>query len=123
MRVRELFENNNFKETDFIKKHGDKHELDYDLVDDLMHYMHNDDHVYRRHVFPVISKCIDRLKENKPTSSSMFAGAVKECYSKYRRKFPIRVLPDELDEETLKQICDKFHEDFNEHVRTGKYED
>jgi hypothetical protein len=53
----------------------------------------------------------------------MFAQAVKECYGKYRKKFPIRILPEELDEETLNQACDKFHEDFKEHVKSGKYED
>jgi hypothetical protein len=123
MRIRELLENTNFKETDFIKKTGDKHELDFDLVDDLLHFMHNDDHAYRRHVYPAVIKCIDVIKTKQPTHSKMFAEAIRECYKQYKKKFPIRILPDELEEETLKKACSKFHDDLKEHVKAGKYKD
>ena len=123
MRIRELLENANFKELDFINKSGDKTELDYDLVDDLIHYMHNDDNVYRRNVYPTLSKCIDLVKGKQPTHSKMFAEAIKEAYKQYKKEYPIRILPDELEEDTLKEACTKIHEEFKEHIRIGKYKD
>lgn len=123
MRIKELLENFNFKEEDFVKQNGDKRELDYDLVDDLIHYMHNDDHVYRRKVYPVLIKCIDRINGHKSTDPEMFAEAVKECYKSYAKKFPIRELPDELDEDTCEKTCKKMHDEIREHVKTGKYKD
>jgi hypothetical protein len=41
----------------------------------------------------------------------------------YVKKFPIRELPNELDEETTKQICDKMHEDVIQQISDGKYKD
>jgi hypothetical protein len=123
MRIRELLENYNFKEEDFVKQHGDKRELDYDLAEDLIHFMHNDDHVYRRHAYPIIMKCVDKVSSKQPTNSTMFAEAIKECYKLYKKKFPIRVLPTDLDEETCKDICEKMHDEIREHIANGKYKD
>jgi hypothetical protein len=123
MRIRELLENNNFKEDDFVKATGEKREIDYDLVEDLIHFMHNDDHIYRRHVYPVLMKCIDGIKGKKATHSKMFAEAIKECYKLYKKKFPIRELDDELSEDTCKQACTKMYEEVKEHISAGKYKD
>ena len=123
MRIQELLESTNFKEEDFVKKTGDKEEIDYDLPDDLVHFMHNDDHTYRRHVYPVIVKCIHQMKAKKPTQSKMFAEAIKECYKIYSKKFPIRALPEELSEEQLEETCGKFHDELVTHVKDGKYKD
>ena len=124
MRIQELLENASFKEDDFIKKSADKkEEIDYDLADDLVHFMHNDDHVYRRHVYPVIVKCISLIKHRKPTQSKMFAEAIKECYKAYSKKFPIRVLPESLEEDQIKEACEKFHDELLKHVKDGKYKD
>ena len=123
MRIQELLENANFKQEDFVKKTGDNEEIDFDLPDDLVHFMHNDDHAYRRHVYPVISQCTILLKKKKPTQSKMFAEAIKECYKIYSKKFPIRALPDELDEEQLEETCNKIHDELVKHVKEGKYKD
>ena len=32
MLIKELLENANFKELEYVKQHGDKRELDYDLI-------------------------------------------------------------------------------------------
>jgi hypothetical protein len=63
------------------------------------------------------------MKAKKPTNSTMFAEAIKECYSKYKKKFPIRILPEELNESDLNAACSKFHDEFKEHVKSGKYKD
>ena len=116
MRIQELLENAHFKELDYVKNHGDKRELDYDLVEDLLHFMHNDDHVYRRHVFPVLMKCIDNIKDKKSTDAKMFAETMKECYKLYKKKFPIRELPDMLEEKVCAEACKKMHEETREHI-------
>ena len=123
MRIQELLESFNFKEEDFIKHVGDKQEIDYDLVDDLLHFMNNDDSVYRRHVFPAVIKCIDLIKVKKPTSAKLFSIPIGECYKEYIKKFPIRELPQNIDKKTLKDACDKMHEAVCNDIKEGKYKD
>jgi len=123
MRIRELLESFNFKEDEFVKKHNNKVELDYDLAEDLIHFMHNDDDVYRRHTYPALMKCIDSVKNKKATNGKMFAEAMKECYKLYKKKFPIRILPKEMDEDICEEACEKMHEEVLEHISSGKYKD
>jgi hypothetical protein len=126
MRIRELLENNNrhFDDAKFVSKaENGEHKIDYDLVEDLTFFMHDDDDTYRRHVFPSVAKCLDRLEAKKTISPNIFAGAVKESYKNYIKKFPIRELPDDLDEQLFAEVCDKLHEDFKKHHAEGKYKD
>lgn len=123
MRIRELLESFNFKEEDFVKNSEDKKELDYDLAEDLVHFMNNDDDAYRMHVYPVVAKCIDMIGSKKPTHSKFFAETVKECYKSYVKKFPIRVLPEEIDEKTLKETCKKMYEAVCNDIKEGKYKE
>jgi hypothetical protein len=123
MRLRELLEGTYFDEKHFVKQSENGRELDFDLNDDLIHFMHNDDHAYRRFVYPVIAKCVDSIDNKKKISSDLFEPAIKECYKLYVKKFPIRELPDSLDEETLHQVCDQLKEEFIEHHSDGKYKD
>jgi len=123
MRIKELLEGANFDAEDYIDKKGDKRELNYDLAEDLMHFMHNDDDVYRRHLYPVLANCLDNIKHKKDTNKKLFKPAVESSYKAYIKKFPIRELPDSLNEKMTEKICDKLHEEFKEHVSDGKYKD
>ncbi len=123
MRIQELLEGKFFKDIDFIKQGEKGRELNYDLIDDVAHFMNEDDDAYRRHTHPAIMHCVDCMKRHVKPKADIFAQAIKECYKMYVKKFPIRELPDELDEETTKQICDKMHEDVIQHVGDGKYKD
>jgi hypothetical protein len=123
MRINELLEGKIFNDLDFIKTNGDKTDIDYDLCEDLMHFMHNDDNVYRRHLYPVIAKCLNHVKHKSNPKADYFKSAVDECYQQYIKKFPIRQLPTTLDEKTLKEVCDKLCEEFKEHHEEGKYKD
>ena len=38
--------------------------LDYDLMDDMYHYMMNDDDFYRKHYFPAMNKAKQTGKAN-----------------------------------------------------------
>jgi len=123
MRITELLEGIDFDDADFVDNKGDKREINYDIPDDLMHFMHNDDEVYRRHLYPCIAKCLECVKSKKPTNSNTFKPAVEKSYKVYAEKFPIRELPRVLDEKMTERICNKLHDEFKEHMSDGKYKD
>jgi len=124
MKITELLESFNFKDTDFVKVVDDsgKKEINFDLPDDLMFFMNNDDDVYRQHVHPAIVKCIKIVQRKKKPSASIFDTAVSECYNVYTKKYPIRELSDQLDEDTHKQICEKIRDEVYQHIKDGKYD-
>lgn len=123
MRIKELLEGKNFRDMDFIKETDKGNEIDFDLVEDLAFFMHNDDDTYRRHVYPSISKCLDYTKHKKKTSPAFFKSAALESYKNYLKEYPIRELPDSLDEETCNKVCEKLHDEFKEHFSDGRYKD
>lgn len=123
MRIRELLENTEFNDLEFVKKNGHSNELDYDLVDDLIHYMNEDDEIYRRHLYPVISDCVRKMDANRKIDSSIFKNTVAECYKSYVKKFPIRQLTDEIEDETLEETCKRMYEEMCKHYEEGKYKD
>lgn len=121
MLIRELFESRFFKDEDFVQPKDGGREINFDMVEDLIHFMNHDDDVYRRHVYPSIAKCIDIVEAKKRPKASIFKSAVDESYRKYVREFPIRELPDTLDEETCQQVCDKLRETVCNDIAEGKY--
>jgi hypothetical protein len=121
MRIHELLEGRFFDDSKFIKHTADGRELDYDLSEDLIHFMHNDDNVYRRNVYPTIAKCIDLVKAKKPTDLKLFRNAVEESYKEYVKQFPVKELPHKLENKMCEEICDKMHEDIIQHIKDGKY--
>jgi hypothetical protein len=124
MRIRELFEGNFFKDADYVQaKEGGEREINYDLVDDIAHFMEQDDHCYRRFFHPALDRFLHVRENKKDPKPEIFKEAVKECYKIYVQKFPIRELPDELDEDTLGQVCEKLYDEHSTHHADGKYKD
>lgn len=124
MRINELLEGKIFNDLDFVShKQDGKREINYDLAEDLVHFMNQDDHVYRRIVHPTISKFIDLRDAKKQVSPKIFKSAVEECYKQYIKHFPIRELPDDIDEEMCRQVCDQMYEDVTQHHSDGEYKD
>lgn len=123
MRIVELLEGKNFKDLDFVKQDGDKREIDFDLAEDLIYFMNNNDDVYRRHVYPSIAKCVESYKKKKGTKPNIFKSAVLDSYNSYIREFPIRELPQSLDEKLCQEICSKMHEEVCKGIEEGKYKD
>jgi hypothetical protein len=123
MRIQELLEGRDFDDTKFVKDTSDKREIDYDLPDDLIHFMHNDDDVYRRHFYPAIAKCVDRMKLKQPTNISIFKPAVEKSYQLYIRKYPIKELEDNLEKKMCERICNKIHTDVIKDIHDGVYKD
>lgn len=125
MRILELFEGKGYRNLDeFVNQVGDegKREITFDLAEDLIHFMNNDDEAYRRHLHPAVAECYDKIKGNKKTTPALFAKAIKECYNMYLKEYPIRELPQSLDEKNLKETCDKLHEEVCQHINDGKYD-
>jgi hypothetical protein len=124
MRITELLEGKNFDDLQFVKHHEDGgREVDYDLPDDLVFFMNNDDDVFRRIVYPSVSRCVDRIDANQKTNPSLFTNAVKESYKQYVKKYPIRELPDNIEEELCKETCKKMYEEICKNHSEGKYKD
>jgi hypothetical protein len=123
MRIRELLEGKKFNDLDFVKQDEEGTDINYDLIEDLAFYMHNDDDVYRKLTFPSVSRCIESVKNKKELNPNIFKSAVEESYKKYIKKFPIRQLPDSLDEEQCLEVCKKLHDDFRKDYDDGKYKD
>jgi len=123
MRITELLESNDFNDLAFIKHTADGREIDFDIPEDLIFFMHDDDDTYRKQLHPIITKCIDLISANRKTNHSFFEPAVKNSYYAYIKKFPIRELPDELESSMVSDICKKIHDDVCKHISSGKYED
>jgi hypothetical protein len=123
MRIRELLEGKKFNDLEFIKQDEEGTGINYDLIEDLAFFMHNDDDIYRRHVYPSVVQCIDGMKSKKQINPNIFKAAVEESYRNYLKKFPIRQLPTSLDEELCLEVCKKLHDDFRKDYDDGKYKD
>lgn len=123
MRINELLEGKNFDDLDFVKDDENGRELDFDLTEDIVFHMNNDDDTYRKHVYPSITKCLSIIKSKKKGNPDIFKDAVIESYKTYRKEYPLRELPDELDEKTLKEVCKKMYEEVLEQHADGKYKD
>jgi hypothetical protein len=123
MRIKDLCESVGVeldRDTEQLGKHG----LGYDLADDLLFFMHHDDDAYRRHTYPAIMKTFDSHKAKKPTDMALFSNAVQEAYEKYRTKFQdIRKLPEKLDDDTVREICEHMHEQETKKIQDGHYGD
>ena len=125
MRIKELLEGHHkFNDNNFVKIINDsgEREIDFDLPDDLIYFMHNNDDVYRRHLYPRIAKCISIIKANKTPKRSILAPAIHAGYELYLKEYPIRELPDTLDDGLTKEICEKLHDQICEHISDGKYD-
>lgn len=123
MRIRELLEGKSFKDLEFVRKDGDETVLDYDLVEDLAFFLNNDDDIYRRFVYPAVHKCVESHGKKLKTSPEVFKQAAVEGYKEYIKKFPIRELPDSLEDDLCNEVCGKMHEDVYKDIGEGLYKD
>ena len=123
MRIQELLEGKKFDDLEFVTKENGKRSINFDLAEDLIHFMNQDDDVYRRHTYPAIANCLDKMSGKSKPNTKMFEPAVKESYKIYTRKYPIRDLPDEIDSKMCEQVCTKIHEEVLKHISDGKYKE
>lgn len=119
MRIIDLLESkykNDFKE--FVDPEKG---LLFNLAEDLIYFMNNDDDTYRRHVYPALVTCIRKIENNQKINPAMFKLPAMESYKQYCVKYPIKELPKDLDEETLKEVCHKYYEEICKNHEEGKF--
>lgn len=120
MRINDLLEGYHFNDKDFL---DEKQELAFDLAEDLSFFMNNDDDTYRRHVYPSVVKFLRVLEQNKNPSPALFKDAALESYKSYIQKYPIRQLPESLDDNLIKEVCKHFYEEISKYAEEGKFKD
>lgn len=130
MKITELFDNQskNLDDEFGLNKVGmnkksseEDDEYSFDLVEDLIYYMHNNDDFYRKKFFPVLNLCKKQFDQDKSFTHRIFKPVVTKAYGMYKNEFPLRELRDELNEEMIEQICKKIHESEMKNMREGSY--
>jgi hypothetical protein len=121
MRINELLEGKHFKDDDFVSKTETGREINYDLAEDLVYFMNHDDSIYRRHLYPNIAKCISITERKKKPASKIFKSAVEDSYKRYMKEFPIRELPEDIEEKVCEQVCEKLRDSICKDIADGKY--
>jgi hypothetical protein len=115
MKIHELFESTPQKIPE------DQGKLPYDLADDLIFYMRNDNDFYRRHYYPHIVKIHGHVKSGKDLSSKVFMPMVQHAFECYMKKFPIRQLPESLEDDVCEDICNKLRTEEVQHIKNNIY--
>jgi hypothetical protein len=106
MRINELLEHIQDK-----NHNGIDDQLEFDLSDDLLFFMHHDDDVYRRHVYPAILKYKQRTKNGLKVHQNLFSDAVNSSYTEYCKKYPLRKLPEDLPKDVHNKLCTTMCDD------------
>lgn len=133
MKITELF-NNKAKNIDDefeldkigLNKDPDDHsaadnEYSFDLAEDLVFYMHNNDDFYRKSFFPVLNLCKKQFDQGQSFTHRVFKPLITKAYGMYKEEFPLRELRDELEEEMVEEISKKIHECEMTNMREGAY--
>jgi hypothetical protein len=120
MHIKDLLEH---KLDGYVEYKNGEAKLKFDLAEDLVYFMNHDDESYRRHLYPTIATCLHRHKKNESIRPGIFKKAATDSYQKYLQQFPIRELPEGLDDKMIRSVCEKLHEAFLEGIREEKYKD
>ena len=103
---------------------SDKKKLDFDLADDLTFFMRNDPSFYRTSYFPLVSKFTNRCRKDSTPGPAFFKNIVTDAYKKYKEKFQVEALEEELSIDMLKEICTKIHkEEFEDFKKEQTYKE
>ena len=65
----------------------------------------------------------DKIQKGQMIASDECFDAVREGYKTYVERFPIRELPESIDDKQLREVCKKMVEEFKSHHDDGKYKD
>jgi hypothetical protein len=122
MRITDLLENAHFKSEEFVKQTDDGTELDFDVAEDLVFYLNNDDDAYRRHLLPAVHKFIDKQKAGEDLKYTMFKSAVADGYKRYTKEYPMRELPNEIDNKVWKTACKQLFDQISKDMEDGHYD-
>lgn len=93
--------------------------IDFDIADDVVFFINNDNAFYRKHAFPEITKFTSLCKKGKP-SIEFFKPLAKSAYTAYLSKYPHDLLPPELPIDVCHEICNKLFKQEFKHIKGKK---
>lgn len=102
--------------------HKSDHEYTFDLSEDLEFFMHNNDDFYRRHFFPTLKICKAKFDNGAGFSHRLFKPVIVKAYETYKKEFPIRELPDNLDDELCEKMARRIYETELGNFEEGQYD-
>lgn len=87
----------------------DADDLKYDVVDDVLFFMRNNDSFYRHHYYPAINKVSDHFKRRKKIKKSIVDKLVNYAIPVYCKKYkianePKKIFTDEVKNSIISKI-------------------
>lgn len=99
----------------------EKGKYSFDLGEDLVFYMHNNDDFYRRHFYPILKTCKAQFESGGKFSHRVFKPIINKAYEAYKKEFPVRELEDNLEEEFLDEVANNIYETELKNLEDGLY--
>ena len=106
-------------DTKVVKNEQGKYE--FDLGEDLVFFMHNNDDFYRRHFFPVLKTCKAQFESGGKFSHRVFKPIINKAYEAYKKEFPIRELEESLEDEFKEQVARSIYDTELKNLEDGLY--
>jgi hypothetical protein len=94
---------------------------EFDLAEDLVFFMHNNDDFYRSHFFPILKTCKAQFESGGTFSHRVFKKVIEKAYESYKKEFPIKELEDNLEEEFTEQVAHHIYETELQNMKDGLY--
>jgi hypothetical protein len=94
--------------------------LDFDLADDVVFFVNNDNTFYRKYAFPFITKFVAAYRKGKKPSISFFKPLSDTAYNAYKERYPDDRLPDTIPDSLCHEICNKLYSQEYAHLKQKK---
>lgn len=128
MKLYEMFGNEELNTEELLAVNGPKkmirshdHKYEFDLAEDLVFYMHNNDDFYRRHFFPILKTCKAQFESGAKFSHRVFKPVIKKAYESYKQEFPVRELEEGIEEDLTEEIAKAIYETELQNLKDGLY--
>lgn len=103
------------------KVRDEKNKLGFDLAEDLVFFMNNNDDFYRRHYFPIIKTCKAQFESGDKFSHRVFKPIINKAYEAYKEEFPVRELEESLEEDFKEQVAKIIYDTEIKNLEDGLY--
>ena len=95
---------------------------DFDIVDDIVVFMRNDPHFYRRHYYPKMVSVTNEYKKNNTINRELFAEMLETAIPVYLDKFDIPNNPNDVfTKEDKNAIVDAIIDEESNHIQNKGY--
>jgi hypothetical protein len=101
-------------------------ENDFDLVDDLVHFINNNSEFYKEIYLPVVNKFATVHKSHMSPKVSVFAPVVRQAYEYYKQfvehNNPEVNLPEQLRQEDFIKTCNSLYQQQKDYIEKGSHQ-